>query len=92
MNKKELSMVVAAQTDFNKKDVEVVVDAVFAQIAHALKNKEKVSITGFGDFEARKRNARKGRNPQTGEEVQIPEKYAPAFKPKKALKDTVDGQ
>lgn len=90
MNKKDLIVAVADQTDFAKKDVETVVDEVFAQITQALADGKKVSIAGFGDFEARKRNARVGRNPQNGEEVQIPEKYAPAFKAKKALKDAVN--
>ncbi|MBT2759865.1 HU family DNA-binding protein [Paenibacillus sp. ISL-20] len=89
MNKTDLIKNVATQTEYNKKDVEAVVEEVFAQITNALVNREKVSIAGFGDFEARKREARTGRNPQTGEPVEIAEKYAPAFKAKKALKDAV---
>lgn len=92
MNKKDLIAAVATQTDYAKKDVEIVVDAVFAQIEQSLVNREKVSIAGFGDFEARQRNARTGRNPQTGEPVEIAAKRVPAFKPKKALKDAVNVQ
>ncbi|MBX4152215.1 HU family DNA-binding protein [Paenibacillus lautus] len=89
MNKNDLIGAVATQTDYAKKDVAAVVEEVFAQITQALVNREKVSIVGFGDFEARKRKARTGRNPQTGEPVEIAEKYAPAFKAKGKLKDAV---
>ncbi|MFP9216771.1 HU-related DNA-binding protein HupN, partial [Enterococcus faecalis] len=65
------------------------VEKVFDTISEALKSGEKVSIPGFGTFEVRERAARKGRNPQTGEEIDIPATKAPAFKPAKALKDAV---
>lgn len=55
----------------------------------SLKNGEKVQLIGFGNFEVRERSARKGRNPQTGEEIEIPASKVPAFKPGKALKDVV---
>ncbi|MGM1044867.1 MAG: HU family DNA-binding protein [Bacillota bacterium] len=89
MNKADLIKVVAAQTEYAKKDVESLVEEVFTQITAALVNGEKVSISGFGDFETRKREARTGRNPQTGEPVEIAEKRVPAFKAKKALKEAV---
>lgn len=89
MNKTDLINNVANATDFDKKDAAKAVEEVFSQITQALVNREKVSIIGFGDFEARKRKARTGRNPQTGEPVEIAEKYAPAFKAKGKLKDAV---
>jgi len=62
---------------------------LIASIEEALKNGEKVQLIGFGNFEVRDRAARKGRNPQTGEEIQIAASKVPAFKPGKALKDAV---
>lgn len=64
-------------------------DAVFEAVMDSLKNGEKVQLIGFGNFEVRERSARKGRNPQTGEEIEIPASKVPAFKPGKALKDSV---
>ena len=72
-----------------KKDATASVDAVFASIEEALKNGEKVQLIGFGNFEVRDRAARKGRNPQTGAEIEIPASKVPAFKPGKALKEAV---
>jgi len=72
-----------------KKDAVASVDAVFASIEAALKKGEKVQLIGFGNFEVRDRAARKGRNPQTGEEIEIAASKVPAFKPGKALKDAV---
>lgn len=89
MNKKELIKAVVEDTEFPKKDVTTVVDAVFDKITEALKNGDKVKLSGFGNFEVRERAARKGRNPQTGEEIEIPASKAPAFKPAKSLRDAV---
>ncbi|OJT57549.1 HU family DNA-binding protein [Bacillus licheniformis] len=89
MNKKELIGAVAEATGQTKKDVELVVDSTFNAITSALKDGEKVKIHGFGNFEVRERAARKGRNPQSGEEIEIPATKAPAFKAAKALKDSV---
>ncbi len=75
--------------DLTKKDATAAVDAVFSTIQDALANGEKVQLIGFGNFEVRERAARKGRNPQTGEEIEIPASKVPAFKPGKALKDAV---
>ncbi|WP_059442175.1 HU family DNA-binding protein, partial [Leuconostoc mesenteroides] len=86
-NKQELVDSVAKATGLTKKDATASVDAVFASIEEALKNGEKVQLIGFGNFEVRDRAARKGRNPQTGEEIQIAASKVPAFKPGKALKD-----
>lgn len=72
-----------------KKDATKAVDAVFDTILNALKDGDKVQLIGFGNFEVRERAARKGRNPQTGEEIEIAASKVPAFKPGKALKDAV---
>ncbi|PRO66803.1 HU family DNA-binding protein [Alkalicoccus urumqiensis] len=89
MNKTELINAVAEKTDLSKKDATGAVDAVFDIITDSLKKEEKVQLIGFGNFEVRERAARKGRNPQTGEEIEIPASNVPAFKPGKALKDAV---
>jgi len=89
MNKSELIAKVAETTELSKKDVTNVVEAVFDSIAEALQNGDKVQLVGFGNFEVRERTARKGRNPQTGEEIDIPASKVPAFKPGKALKDGI---
>ena len=88
-NKQELVDSVAKATGLTKKDAVASVDAVFASIEAALKKGEKVQLIGFGNFEVRERAARKGRNPQTGEEIEIAASKVPAFKPGKALKDAV---
>lgn len=90
MNKTELIGQVAAETGMTKKDAEKVVNAFFATVEGALKAGEKVQLVGFGTFEVRSRQARKGRNPRTGEEINIPATRIPAFKVGKALKDAVD--
>lgn len=91
MNKTDLINEVAERAEFTKKDSKVVVEAVFDTITEALAKGEKVQLIGFGTFETRERSARKGRNPQTGEELDIPAKTAPAFKAGKALKEIVKG-
>ncbi|MCM3599773.1 MULTISPECIES: HU family DNA-binding protein [Robertmurraya] len=89
MNKTELINAVAEASELSKKDATKAVDAVFDSILEALKNGDKVQLIGFGNFEVRERAARKGRNPQTGEEIEISASKVPAFKPGKALKDAV---
>lgn len=89
MNKTELINAVAEATDLSKKDATKAVEAVFDTIMGALKKGEKVQLIGFGNFEVRERAARKGRNPQTGEEIEIAASKVPAFKPGKALKEAV---
>ncbi|MFC6314920.1 HU family DNA-binding protein [Lapidilactobacillus achengensis] len=88
-NKAELIDSVASKTGLTKKDATAAVDAVFNTIQSTLANGEKVQLIGFGNFEVRQRAARKGRNPQTGDEIKIPASTVPAFKPGKALKDAV---
>ncbi|WP_195570988.1 HU family DNA-binding protein [Paenibacillus sp. 1001270B_150601_E10] len=90
MNKSELITDVSEATELSKKDVTKVVDAVFDAISKALQNGDKVQLVGFGNFEVRERSARKGRNPQTGEEIEIAASKVPAFKPGKALKDGIN--
>lgn len=90
MNKTELISEVAQKSNMTKKDAEKVVNAFFSTVEDALKSGEKVQLIGFGTFEVRERQARKGRNPQTGEEISIPAARVPAFKSGKALKDAVD--
>ena len=89
MNKTDLVNAVAEKSELSKKDAAKAVDAVLESIMDSLKNGEKVQLIGFGNFEVRDRAARKGRNPQTGAEIQIPASKVPAFKPGKALKDIV---
>ena len=90
VNKSELIARVAEVTELPKKDVTRVVDAVFQTISETLQKGEKVQLVGFGSFEVRERSARKGRNPQTGEEIEIPASKVPAFKPGKALKEGIN--
>lgn len=88
-NKQELVNDVATTTGLTKKDATAAVDAVFASIQDTLAKGDKVQLIGFGNFEVRTRAARKGRNPQTGEEIEIAASKIPAFKPGKALKDAI---
>lgn len=90
MNKTELIAKVAEEADISKKDATSAVEAVFGSIMGALQGGDKVQLVGFGTFEVRERAARKGRNPQTGEEIDIAASKVPAFKPGKALKDAVN--
>ena len=89
MNKAELIAAVAAAAEISKKDAETAVNATLDTITNALKEGDKVALVGFGTFEVRERPARKGRNPQTGEEITIEAAKLPAFKAGKALKDSV---
>ena len=90
MNKTELVNAVAEAAALSKKDADKAVAAVFGAIEGALKAGDKVQLVGFGGFEVRERAARKARNPQTGELVEIPATKAPAFKAGKTLKDAVN--
>ncbi|WHY77322.1 HU family DNA-binding protein [Neobacillus sp. WH10] len=92
MNKTDLVSQVAQNSELTQKDAGKAVDAVFNSILEALKNGDKVQLIGFGNFEVRERAARKGRNPQTGEEIEIQGGKVPAFKPGKQLKDAVAGK
>ncbi|AKO93374.1 MULTISPECIES: HU family DNA-binding protein [Priestia] len=89
MNKTELVNAVAAQSELTKQDAAKAVDALFKTISDTLSKEEKIQLIGFGTFEVRERAARTGRNPQTGEEMQIAASKVPAFKPGKELKEAV---
>ncbi len=90
MNKSELIEAVASAADLNKADAARAVDGVIAAVTEALKAGDQVTIVGFGTFLVRKREARTGRNPRTGETIQIAASNVPAFKAGKALKDAVN--
>ena len=90
MNKSELIAAVAKEADLTKKDAEAAVNAVTDVITDALKAGDKVQLVGFGTFETRERAARTGKNPRTGEAIEIAASKVPAFKAGKALKDTVN--
>ncbi len=90
MNKSELIAAIAAKTGETKKDAEATLNAFIDVVTEALVKGEKVQLVGFGSFEVRKRAARKGRNPQTKEEIKIPASKAPVFKAGKALKELVN--
>ncbi len=90
MNKSDLIAAMAAKTGETKKSAEAALDAFVAAVTESLKKGEKVQLVGFGSFEVRKRAARKGRNPQTKEEIKIPASKAPVFKAGKALKEMVN--
>ena len=90
MNKSELIDAVASAADLSKAAATKAVDAVLDTVTNTLKNGEQVTLVGFGTFEVRARAARAGRNPQTGETINIKASNAPAFKAGKALKDAVN--
>jgi len=90
MNKTELVDAVAESAELSKADASRAVDAFINTVTDTLKNGDQVSVVGFGTFEVRERAARSGRNPQTGETIQIKASRAPAFKAGKALKDAVN--
>ncbi|MCL2866180.1 MAG: HU family DNA-binding protein [Clostridia bacterium] len=90
MNKSELASAVAAKSGLTKKDSEKTINAVFDALTDALKAGEKVQVVGFGTFEVKCRPARSGRNPRSGEPLQIAASKSPVFKAGKALKDAVD--
>jgi DNA-binding protein HU-beta len=91
MNKNDLVAAVAQATDTSKADAANAVDAVFDAITGALKSGEGVQLIGFGNFSVGDRAARQGRNPRTGETIQIAASKQPKFKAGKALKDAVNG-
>jgi len=90
MNKSEFIDAVAAKASMTKTEAADAVEAVLNSISDALKSGEQVTLVGFGTFLVRKREARQGRNPRTGETMQIKASNVPAFKAGKALKDSVN--
>jgi len=91
MNHAELSDIVAASLDLSKADAKKAVDAVFAAIADAAAKGDEVSINGFGKFKVKATPAREGRNPSTGETIQIKAAKKLTFGPAKAVKDRLNG-
>ncbi len=92
MNKSELVAAIAEKTNFSKKDSEAFIKAFTTVVTEELTEGGKVQLVGFGTFETVERAERKGRNPQTKEEITIPASIAPKFKPGKSLKDSVNGR
>lgn len=91
MNKHELVSAIAQSAEISKKDADAALAATLGAITNALKEGEKVQIVGFGTFEVRERAARTGKNPRTGEAIEIAASKVPAFKAGKAFKDTING-
>lgn len=91
MTKAALVEEVARVADLTKKHSEVIVDAVFRSIVEALRRGEKIELRGFGSFRLRRREPRRGRNPKTGDRVDVPSKQVPYFKPGKELKELING-
>ncbi|TKJ40171.1 DNA-binding protein [Candidatus Aerophobetes bacterium Ae_b3b] len=89
MNKAELVEQVANQTGLTRKASREAVDAIVSAITDSLVREEKVTLVGFGTFQVMERKARKGRNPQTGQTIQIPAKKVPKFKPGQGLREKV---
>jgi integration host factor subunit beta len=92
MTKAELVEKVANQINLTKKQTEVIVNTVFQSITDSLAEGDKVELRGFGSFRIRERNPRVGRNPKSGEKVEVPAKKVPFFKAGKELKELVDAK
>ena len=90
MTKAELVEDVARAAELTKKDAERLVEIVFESIIETLNQGEKIELRGFGSFRVRERGARRGRNPKTGDPVDIPAKRVPYFKPGKELKELIN--
>lgn len=94
MNKSELVQQLATRADLSRSQAQRVVEAIFSVeegiISQALRTGDKVTITGFGSFETKRREARKGRNPRTGKEIDIAASTSASFRPGKGLKDSFE--
>lgn len=90
MTKADLIEEVSRVVELTRKDSEIVVETIFDSIVHSLRAGDKIEIRGFGSFRTRQRNPRVGRNPKTGDRVEVPAKKIPFFKPSKELKDLVN--
>jgi len=90
MTKADLIEEVSAVSRLSKKSSELVVNTFFESIVASLHRREKIELRGFGSFKLRQRRARVGRNPKTGERVEVPAKVVPYFKPGKDLRDLVN--
>lgn len=88
MTKSELIEVISTQNqELTKKQVEFIVNGVFSSVKDALNKGDKVEIRGFGSFKIREKNSKTGRNPKTGDKVDVPSKNVPYFKPGKEIKE-----
>ena len=87
MTKADLVEEVVRAAEVSKKHAETIVNTVFSSIVEALRKDDKIELRGFGSFRVRRRRSRQGRNPKTGDHVDVPEKRIPYFKPGKDLKD-----
>jgi integration host factor subunit beta len=92
MTKADLIEEVSRLTELTRKDSEVIVETIFDSVVRSLRVGDKIEIRGFGSFRTRQRKPRVGRNPKTGERVEVPAKKIPFFKPSQELKDLVNGQ
>jgi len=90
MTKAELVEEVSRVSELTKKHSEVIVNTVFQSIVDALHKSEKIELRGFGSFRIRQRRSRQGRNPKTGQKVDVPAKRIPYFKPGKELKELIN--
>ena len=91
MTKADLVEEVIRVAALSKKDAETVVNTVFDQVVEALRRDDKIELRGFGSFRVRRRRSRQGRNPKTGDKVDVPSKRIPYFKPGKELRDLING-
>lgn len=90
MNKSELTAIIAEKAGLTKKDADKALNAFVDAVTEGLVKGEKIVLVGFGSFETKKRAARKGKNPQTGAEINIPASTVPAFKAGRGLKEAVN--
>lgn len=92
MTKADLVEEVVKVSGISKKQAERIVHTVFSSIVEALRHEHKIELRGFGSFRVRRRRSRQGRNPKTGDRVDVPEKRIPYFKPGKELKDLINDE
>lgn len=90
MTKSEIVEQVSKKADLSRKDTEKLVEIVFDSIVEALNNGDKVELRGFGSFRTRQRKSRRGRNPKTGQIVEVPAKRVAYFKPGKELRELIN--
>ena len=90
LTKADLIAEVERITELKRSDSEIIVETIFENIIQALQKGDKIEIRGFGSFRTRQRKPRVGRNPKTGDRVEVPAKKIPFFKPSKELKDMVN--
>jgi len=91
MTKADLIDEVSRTVEMTRKESEIIVETIFDSIVKSLRNGDKIEIRGFGSFRTRQRQARIGRNPKSGDRVEVPAKKIPFFKPSKELRDIVNG-